>query len=93
MEREGPDVNVPAYAGVQAYYGDLHAHCEVGYGQGTVEDAYANARRQLDFASVTAHWQWPDIPDGEARLADYVAWHHGGFDRAAAGWPHLLEVT
>ena len=86
-------MTLPAYSGLQPYYGDLHAHCEIGYGQGSVEDAYANARRQLDFASVTAHWQWPDIPDGDARLANYVAWHRGGFARAAAGWPHLLDVT
>jgi hypothetical protein len=53
------------FEGLKVYYGDLHNHCEVGYGHGSAESAYQNAITQLDFASVTAHTQWPDMPKEE----------------------------
>jgi hypothetical protein len=31
---------LPGYEGLQVYHGDLHGHCEVGYGRGSVEDAF-----------------------------------------------------
>jgi len=86
-------MTVPGYEGLDVYYGDLHGHTSVGYGQGTVEEAYRNARLQLDFASVTAHGAWPDMPEGEERLASVVEYHRDGFDRAARGWAELEEVT
>jgi len=82
-----------AYDGLALYVGDLHSHCDVGYGYGSVEDAYANARLQLDFASVTAHASWPDMPRGDPALTGTVEYHAHGFERAARLWPHLCEVT
>ena len=41
--------------------GDLHNHCGISYAHGSLEDALANARLQLDFVSVTGHAAWPDI--------------------------------
>jgi len=58
-----------------------------------VEEAYRNAQMQVDFASVTAHAHWPDMPVGVNHLAPVVAYHQRGFQRAAAGWEHLQEVT
>ena len=82
------------YDQFNVYYGDLHSHCnQVGYGYGSVEEAYQNARSQLDFASITAHAYWPDIPEDERRLADTVAYHKDGFKRAARAWPTLKEVS
>src|SRR5579872_1997376 len=81
------------YEGLTPYYGDLHNHCDIGYGHGSVEDAYRNARLQLDFASVTAHAHWPDLPKGVSQLAALVAYHEEGFLRAARLWPHLREVS
>ncbi|MDQ7859673.1 MAG: DUF3604 domain-containing protein [Armatimonadota bacterium] len=86
-------MTVPGYEGLRVYYGDLHSHCDVGYGHGTPEDAYTNARLQLDFASVTAHAVWPDMPAPDERLGATVAYHRQGFAQAAARWPHLREVT
>ncbi len=51
-----------AYDGLHAYYGDLHNHCGISYGHGSLEDALLNAREQLDFCSVTGHALWPDMP-------------------------------
>jgi hypothetical protein len=84
---------LPGYEGLQTYYGDLHNHCGISYGHGSVEDAYSNARTQLDFASVTPHAYWPDMPEGDDRLAAVVAYHRKGFRGAAELWSHLQEVT
>jgi hypothetical protein len=81
------------YDDLNVYYGDLHCHCDIGYGHGSVEDAYQNARNQLDFASVTAHAHWPDMPEEDHRLAAVVAYHREGFEHAAKLWPHLQEAT
>lgn len=86
-------MTISGYEGLQVYYGDLHSHCDVGYGHGTPEDAFANARLQLDFASVTAHAVWPDMPAPDGRLARTIDYHRRGFERAAARWPHLCAVT
>ncbi|MDR7520366.1 MAG: hypothetical protein QN123_12465, partial [Armatimonadota bacterium] len=56
-------------------------------------EAYANARLQLDFASVTAHAAWPDMPEATGPLAPTIEYHRRGFEAAAKGWPHLLQVT
>jgi hypothetical protein len=84
----------PGYDQLNVYYGDLHSHChQVGYGYGSVDEAYQNACSQLDFASVTAHAHWSDIPRDEARLAGTVTYHLDGFKRAAEAWPVLIDVT
>ncbi len=86
-------MSVPGYEGLEVYYGDLHSHCDVGYGHGTPEEAFTNARLQLDFASVTAHAVWPDMPASNERLAPTVAYHRRGFEQAAARWAYLRAVT
>lgn len=81
------------YRDLQVYYGDLHNHCDISYGRGDLESAYENARLQLDFASVTGHAHWPDMPVDEDRLAYLVAFHQWGFDRLADCWDRVQEVT
>jgi hypothetical protein len=84
---------LPGYEGLRVYHGDLHGHCEVGYGRGCVWDAYQNARLLLDFASVTAHGYWHDIPRDESCLEGVVAYHQQGFERAARSWSVLQDAT
>jgi len=86
-------LSLSAFDGLSLYYGDLHSHCDIGYGHGSIEDAYANACLQLDFACVTAHAWWADMPEDEPRLTSTVAYHRRGFVRAAEAWTHLLEVV
>jgi hypothetical protein len=82
------------YAGLHLYYGDLHSHCAVGYGHGSAEDAFRNARLQLDFACVTAHAWWPDMPPADAPgLGPTVAYHRRGFTAARDNWSHLRAVV
>ncbi len=80
--RDHPQLNL--------YYGDLHNHCDVSYGHGTLAEAIRNARLQLDFASVTVHAAWPDLPLDDADLGYLIEYHRTGFARAQAGWPAYL---
>jgi len=82
------------YEGLRILYGDLHSHCgEVGYGHGSLQDAMANARLQLDFASVTAHAHWPDMPPSRGFMAQVNAYHIEGFRRAAESWQTLEDIS
>ena len=82
-----------AYEGLMPFYGDLHNHCGISYGHGALDDAYRNARLQLDFASVTPHAYWPDIPEGVVSLEDVVAYHRAGFAKAASHWHDYRATT
>lgn len=81
------------YEYLKAYYGDIHNHCGISYGHGTLEDAFANARLQLDFCSVTGHGHWPDMPRDEERLKDIVEYHEKGFARLHDKWEYVKDVT
>ncbi|MGF3056773.1 DUF3604 domain-containing protein [Microbacterium sp. YY-01] len=85
-----PTTTLQPYAGLTAYAGDLHNHCGISYGHGSIEEAYANAKQQLDFATVTGHAAWHDIPREPAHVYDY---HLEGFARLASQWDHVQQVT
>jgi hypothetical protein len=74
------------------YWGDLHNHCGISYGHGSLERALAVARQQLDFCAVTGHAFWPDMPDGPAdreRLGPIREYHQAGFARLRDGWSEV----
>jgi hypothetical protein len=74
----------------QLYWGDLHSHCSISYGEGTVEQALERARGQLDFCSITGHAFWPDMPTDRALYGEIIDYHREGFARLASNWPALL---
>ncbi len=82
-----------AYADLQVYYGDIHNHCNLSYGKGSLADAWHNARLQLDFASVTLHGHWDDMPRDAPRLGYLVDYHRQGFERARSAWGDYLRAT
>ncbi len=82
-----------AFLGQRACFGDLHNHCDISYGRGSMDEAWANARLQLDFASVTGHAHWPDMPPREGRLAYLVDYHRRGFEHLAEVWDQVQEKT
>ncbi len=82
-----------AFADFQLYYGDIHNHCNLSYGAGSLADALHNARLQLDFVSVTLHGHWDDMPQDDPRLGYLVDYHRQGFERARAGWADYLRDT
>ena len=73
------------------YWGDLHSHCSVSYGHGSVDQALARAQQQLDFASVTGHAFWPDMPTDREQYGEIIDYHNVGFARLASNWDALLQ--
>lgn len=87
-------VDLPShdYQQLRPFFGDLHNHCALSYGHGTLAEALQNARLQLDFASVTVHAAWPDLPLNTPELKYLVEYHEQGFSRAKNAWPAYLEA-
>lgn len=73
------------------YWGDLHVHCGISYGTGSLENACLNAREHLDFVSVVGHALWHDRPEKEGRLGQVRAYHEAAFARLAENWPDVLR--
>jgi hypothetical protein len=44
------------------YWGDLHNHCGISYGFGSLENALLAAKGQLDFCAIIGHASWADMP-------------------------------
>lgn len=78
---------------MNTFWGDLHNHCAISYGKGTPQLALDNARRHLDFCSITGHAFWPDMPkDMDLNTPfDFEGIHLGGFAKLKRYWPSLLE--
>ena len=76
----------------QLFWGDLHSHCSISYGHGTVEQALARAKQQLDFCSVTGHAFWPDMPTDRAAYGEIIDYHNDGFATLASNWDELIRL-
>lgn len=81
-----------AYISSQLFFGDIHNHCGISYGHGTLEDALANARERLDFVSITGHAHWPDMPDPYPAFQDVIDYHVEGFARLKRQWPAMMRT-
>ena len=81
-------------SGLNAYVGDIHNHCGISYGYGTIENAVTFASQQLDFFSVTGHFAWPDMADDPEMMVpeDVQAYHREGFKKLRRNWPHYMSV-
>lgn len=84
----------PGYAEerLNIYWGDLHCHSNLSYGEGDPEEGLKAAREHLDFATITAHAAWPDMPEEKGRLAWVRDYHKTGFAKARRGWPGLRQM-
>jgi len=87
-----PQATQPTQTKYNIYYGDIHNHCDVSYGHGSLADALKNARLQLDFVSVTVHAVWHDLPTDDPELAYLIDYHKKGFARAEANWAGYLQT-
>lgn len=77
---------LPSMDDFRVYWGDIHNHCNVTYGHGDLDSALEAARQQLDFASVTPHALWPDIPGADdPRLGWVIGYHTDAFRRLREG--------
>jgi hypothetical protein len=81
-----------AYTHYHPYYGDIHNHCGISYGLGSLEDALANARQRLDFVSITGHAHWPDMPEPSERVQHIIDFHEEGFARLKEGWASMMDT-
>jgi len=78
---------------MKLYWGDIHNHCAVSYGQGSPGLALDNARRHLDFCSITGHAFWPDMPMEKdfAAHGGPIGTHLGGFAKLQYFWKSLMR--
>jgi len=81
-----------AFQSLRPLYGDIHNHCGISYGHGSLEDALSNAREQLDFVSVTGHAHWPDMPEPNERIQYIIDFHREGFARLRSIWQQMMET-
>jgi hypothetical protein len=84
--------DMDAYQDLQPYFGDIHNHCGISYGHGSLDDALLNAAEQLDFCSVTGHAHWPDMPPPDPRIQYILDFHHEGFARLKKGWGDMMTT-
>jgi len=82
-----------AYRNLKPFYGDIHNHCGISYGHGSIENALENARLQLDFTSVTGHAHWHDMPSERDETRYFRDYHQKGFDKLKSMWAHVKSVT
>ena len=79
------------------YWGDMHCHCGISYGRGSLEDAFRAAQEQrLDFCSVVGHSSWHDTPRDEEhmnRIKSYIVYHDEGYKRLEHAWPKVKRLT
>lgn len=73
------------------YWGDLHNHCGITYGFGSLENALARAESQLDFCAITGHAMWPDMYDEAPETKFVVQFHLEGFKKLQDHWCEVRE--
>lgn len=73
-------------------WGDIHNHCGISYGYGSLENALTAAREQLDFCSVTGHAMWPDMPVERKELAFQIGYHKRGFEKLSRNWDSVRKT-
>lgn len=77
---------------IKIFWGDIHNHCNISYGHGSLEYALKRARQQLDFCSVTGHAFWHDIPTGNKVLEKQVNIHQEGFKKLKNNWTRIQKI-
>lgn len=75
------------------YWGDLHTHCAISYGYGSLERAMLLGRDHLDFCSVVGHATWHDIPTDRERHGFVIDYHKEGFARLARNWKTMQATV
>lgn len=75
------------------YWGDLHTHCAISYGYGSLERAFKLGREHLDFCSVVGHATWHDMPTDRERYGFVIDYHNEGFARLARNWKTMQETV
>lgn len=72
-------------------WGDLHNHCGITYGFGSLENAVKAARSQLDFCAFTGHAMWPDMYEKNKDTEFVVNFHLEGFAKLKDHWEEIRQ--
>lgn len=76
---------------MNTYFGDLHNHCGITYGFGSLENAIKRAKSQLDFCAFTGHAMWPDMYEKAPGTEFVVNFHLEGFKKLQNHWEEIRE--
>ncbi len=74
---------------MNTYFGDLHNHCGITYGFGSLENAIRRAKSQLDFCAFTGHAMWPDMYKKAPGTEFVVNFHLEGFQKLQDHWEEI----
>ena len=74
-------------------WGDIHNHCGITYGFGSLEGALKAAKTQLDFCMITGHAMWPDIYEKNEETEFVVNFHHVGFKKLFDHWEEVRQTV
>lgn len=77
---------------MKLFWGDLHNHCGITYGYGSLLHALNCARNHLDFCAVTGHAMWPDMYDRTEDTAFVVDFHKRGFQKLQDHWEEVRQT-
>lgn len=73
------------------YWGDLHNHCGITYGFGSLENAIRRAESHLDFCAFTGHAMWPDMYEETPETQFIVNFHRKGFQKLREHWEEIRK--
>ena len=73
----------------RVFWGDLHSHCNISYGDGKLTHAVYRASKQLDFCTITGHAFCPDISEIN-HLKSIKNYHLRGFQKLKKKWNKIL---
>lgn len=74
------------------YWGDIHNHCGITYGYGSLEHALSRAGEHLDFCAITGHAMWPDMHERSEETAFVVDFHNHGFQKLRNHWEEVRQM-
>lgn len=74
-------------------WGDIHNHCGITYGFGSLENALKAAKLQLDFCMITGHAMWPDIYEKNEDTEFMVNFHLEGFQKLKDHWEEVRAAV
>lgn len=74
-------------------WGDIHNHCGITYGFGSLEHALDIAREHLDFCAVTGHAMWPDMPALCPETEYLIQFHREGFKKLRDHWDEVRSLV
>jgi len=77
----------------QILFGDIHNHCGISYGYGSLENALKVAANHLDFVAVTGHAMWPDMYDRNPETQFVVDFHLAGFKKLHDNWQEIRALV